>query len=250
MVRDPRPLRIAALYPELLNIYADRGNLMVLERRGKWRGIEVQISAISIGEVLNEERFDLFYLGGGQDADQVRVGEELAGSKGEALRAASDRGAVILGVCGGYQLLGHWYEMDGEKIPGAAVLDLTTVRAEGSRLIGNVAIETTLPGTHGVKMLAGFENHGGRTLLAEGQEPLGRVVSGYGNDGKSGYEGAMTRNTVGTYLHGPLLPGNVWFADWLVGRALGEDELQPLPDAMEARAHDAAVAAAGVTAAG
>lgn len=247
MARDSRLLRIAALYPDLLSIYADRGNLMVLERRGQWRGIEVRISAISLGETLDQERFDLFYLGGGQDADQVRVGEELAGSKGEALRAASDRGAVILAVCGGYQLLGHWYEMDGEQIPGAAVLDVTTVRAQGPRLIGNVAIETSLPGMPGNQMLAGFENHGGRTLLGEGQTPLGRVISGYGNDGESGYEGAMVRNTVGTYLHGPLLPGNVWFADWLVGRALGESQLQPLPDAMEARAHDAALVAAGVS---
>lgn len=238
-------LRIAALYPDLLNIYADRGNLMMLERRCKWRGIDCEVTGVFLGESLDEESFDMFYLGGGQDADQVRVGEELASQKGSALRAASGRGAVILAVCGGYQLLGHWYEMRGLRVPGASVLDITTVRSEGPRLIGNVAIETSLPGSPAGSMLAGFENHGGRTTLAEGQLPLGRVVKGHGNDGQSGFEGAVKGNTVGTYLHGPLLPGNSWFADWLIAKALRVDSLPELPDQLERWAHRAALAAAG-----
>ena len=240
-------LRIAALYPDLLNIYADRGNLMVLERRCRWRRIDVEITGISLHERLDQERFDLLYLGGGQDADQVRVAEELAAEKGSALREASERGAVILAVCGGFQLLGHWYEMGQERVPGAAVLDVTTIRSDEPRLIGNVAIQTKLPGMRDDAMLAGFENHGGRTLLGDGQEPLGRVIRGYGNDGKSGFEGAITRNTIGTYLHGPLLPGNVWFADWLIATALKGSDLAPLPDGLENRAHGAALTAAGLS---
>lgn len=240
-------LRIAALYPDLLNIYADRGNLMVLERRCAWRGIPVEITGISLGAELEQERFDLIYLGGGQDADQVRCGEELAGPKGAALREASARGAVILAVCGGYQLLGHWYELGGEKVPGASVLDVTTTRGDGPRLIGNVAIQARLPGLEGERTLAGFENHGGRTVLGDGQDPLGRVVRGHGNDGNSGFEGAVSGNTVGTYLHGPLLPGNAWFADWLIATALGGAELPALPDELEREAHRAALAAAGLS---
>ena len=247
MAEDRETLRIAALYPELLNIYADRGNLMVLERRCGWRGIGVEITGISLGDPLDQARFDLIYLGGGQDADQARVGQELSAEKGSALREASHRGAVILAVCGGYQLLGHWYEMGNERVPGAAVLDVTTVRSDGPRLIGNVAVQTRLPGMSTEAMLAGFENHGGRTLLGQGQDALGRVVRGYGNDGASGYEGAMTRNTIGTYLHGPLLPGNAWFADWLIATALGRADLPALPDRMEDRAHDAALSAAGLS---
>lgn len=242
---EKRSLRIGALYPELLNIYADRGNLMVLERRCQWRGIEVEVTGIPLGERLEQGRFDLLYLGGGQDADQARVGRELDGEKGAALRDAASRGAVILAVCGGYQLLGHWYEMDDERIPGASVLDITTTRSDGPRLIGNVAIEVSLPGAPPGSVLAGFENHGGRTALGANQAPLGRVVSGFGNDGSSGFEGAASGNAIGTYLHGPLLPGNSWFADWLIATALGLPRLDELPDGLEERAHGAAIAAAG-----
>lgn len=238
-------LRIGALYPDLLNIYADRGNLMVLERRCRWRGIDVEISSIGLGDRLEPGSHDLLYLGGGQDADQRLCGEELAGAKGEALRTASAAGVAILAVCGGYQLLGRSYQIGTEVVPGAGVLDVETVRGEGGRLIGNVAIEVELPGLPGPRRLAGFENHGGRTSLASGQAPLGRVISGFGNDGSSGYEGAVTALTVGTYLHGPLLPANAWFADWLIARALGLGELEPLSDGLERRAHRSALAAAG-----
>jgi lipid II isoglutaminyl synthase (glutamine-hydrolysing) len=246
MAEPRRRLLVGALYPDLLNIYADRGNLMVLRRRCAWRGLECEIVDVRLGERLDRGRFDLLYLGGGQDADQRRCGDELSGDKGEALREASAEGVVILAVCGGYQLLGHSYQLGDESVPGAGVLDLRTVRAEGPRLVGNVAIEATVPGVTGPRVLAGFENHGGRTILGAGQEPLGRVIRGHGNDGESGYEGARTANTIGTYLHGPLLPGNAWFADWLISTATGNGELLPLDDALEDEAHAAAMEAAGL----
>lgn len=246
MPEHPGRLRVGALYPDLLNIYADRGNLLVLDRRCAWRGIEFTLEEIGLGDRLEPGRFDLLYLGGGQDADQRRCGEELAGPKGEALREAARDGTVILAVCGGYQLLGHWYELDGERVPGAGVLDVTTRRGDGERLIGNVAIEVELPGMSAPAVLAGFENHGGRTLLGEGQLPLGRVLKGFGNDGSSGFEGAVSGMAIGTYLHGPLLPGNAWFADWLISRALGIGALEPLDDRLEDRAHRTAMSAAGL----
>ncbi len=245
MAEHPPKLRIGALYPDLLNIYADRGNLMVLSRRCEWREIAVEVDAVGLGEPLDPALYDLLYLGGGQDADQRLCGEELAGAKGEALRAASSEGTVILAVCGGYQLLGRSYQLGNEVVPGARVLDVETVRAEGPRLVGNVAIEVELPGMPAPRRLAGFENHGGRTTLGAGQAPLGRVISGHGNDGISGFEGAATGNTIGTYLHGPLLPGNVWFADWLIAAALGLSGLEALPDRLEAEAHRSALEAAG-----
>ncbi len=238
-------LRVGALYPDLLNIYADRGNLMVISRRCEWRGIEVSVNAIGLGEALDPDRYDLLYLGGGQDADQRLCGEELSGAKGAALRDASAGGTVILAVCGGYQLLGRSYQLGDEVVPGAKVLDVETVRGDGPRLVGNVAIEVELPGMDGPRRLAGFENHGGRTSLGAGQAPLGRVLSGHGNDGSSGFEGAVTGNTVGTYLHGPLLPANAWFADWLIARALGLESLEGLEDGLEDEAHLSALAAAG-----
>jgi len=249
--RAPRALRVCALYPELMNIYADRGNLLVLERRCAWRGIAFELGSSGPGEPLAAYAHDLFYLGGGQDRDQRLCAEDLVETKRDGLHAAAARGAVVLGVCGGYQLLGRSYVLGEEQIPGVGLLDIETVRVEGSRLIGNVAIEVSLDGPAaevGPRVLAGFENHGGRTRLRGGQQALGRVLKGYGNDGHSGMEGARRGNTIGTYLHGPLLPKNVWFADWLIARALGlrPDELAPLDDAFERAAHGSALAAAGV----
>jgi CobQ-like glutamine amidotransferase family enzyme len=245
-------LRVCALYPDLMNIYADRGNLILLERRCEWRGIGCEITASGLGERVNPDAHDLFYIGGGQDRDQRLCAEDLVDLKAHALRAAADRDAVILGVCGGYQLLGHSYVLEGEEIAGVGLLDVRTVREDGPRLIGNVAIDVSPWAGDGARagdrMLAGFENHGGRTYLGGGQQPLGRVLRGHGNDGKSGLEGARAGNTFGTYLHGPLLPKNVWFADWLIARALAIDpsELSPLGDELEARAHLDARRAAGV----
>jgi CobQ-like glutamine amidotransferase family enzyme len=242
-------LRVCALYPDLMNIYADRGNLIVLERRCGWRGIGFELSASGLGEQLDSDAHDLFYIGGGQDQDQRLCAEDLIETKSEALRAAAARDAVVLGVCGGYQLLGHSYTLGDEEIQGVGLLDVKTVREDGPRLIGNVAIELEhLPGVGSERVLAGFENHGGRTQLGARQAALGRVLSGQGNDGCSAMEGAVSGNTIGTYLHGPLLPKNVWFADWLIARAVGveADALRPLDDAVETQTHADARLAAGV----
>jgi CobQ-like glutamine amidotransferase family enzyme len=232
-----------------MNIYADRGNLIVLERRCAWRGIGFELSASSLGERLDPDGYDLFYIGGGQDRDQRLCAEDLLETKAEALHAAAAREAVILGVCGGYQLLGRSYTLGAERIEGVGLLDLETIREDGPRLIGNVAIEPAgLAGVPPGAVLAGFENHGGRTQLGSGQAPLGRVLRGFGNDGRSGFEGALAGATIGTYLHGPLLPKNVWFADWLIARALGleAESLPALEDEIEQQTHAAALRAAGV----
>jgi len=245
MGAEMRTLRVCALYPELMNIYADRGNLLMLERRCAWRGIEFELAGVSLGDEL-EGGADLYYIGGGQERDQERCALDLAERKREALAAAAVRGAVVLGVCGGYQLLGHSYELGERELPGVALLDLRTVRSEGSRLIGNIAIEVEL-GPAERRILAGFENHGGRTHLGPGAAPLGRVISGHGNNGADGYEGARVGTVIGTYLHGPLLPKNAWFADWLIETALGlSDPLASLDDELEQLAHADALHAAGL----
>jgi CobQ-like glutamine amidotransferase family enzyme len=238
-------LRVCALYPDLMNIYADRGNLLMLERRCQWRGIDFRLDASGLGETLDADAHDLFYLGGGQDRDQRLCAEDLLATKRDALARAAARDALVLGICGGYQLLGHSYVIGSEEIEGVGLLDVRTVREQGPRLIGNVAIEVEL---NGARVLAGFENHGGRTTLGAQAAPLGRVLRGHGNDGRSGFEGARSGNTLGTYLHGPLLPKNAWFADWLIATALGIDEaeLEPLDDALEQRAHASARRAAGL----
>jgi CobQ-like glutamine amidotransferase family enzyme len=244
-------LRVCALYPDLMNIYADRGNLLLLQRRCAWRGVGFELRGAGLGDALDPGAHDLFYLGGGQDRDQQLCAEDLATVKRSALFAAAERGAVLFGVCGGYQLLGHSYQLADERLPGLGLVDLETVREEGPRLIGNVAIEVDLG--EGPRVLAGFENHAGRTRLGAGAEPLGRVLKGHGNDGRSGVEGVRggpRRTVLGTYLHGPLLPKNAWFADWLTATALGLDldALAPLDDRLEDGAHAAARRAAGVPA--
>jgi CobQ-like glutamine amidotransferase family enzyme len=198
-----------------------------------------------LGEALDPEGADVFYIGGGQDRDQKLCAIDLAEVKRDALHAAAAREAVILAVCGGYQLLGHSYQLGPETLPGVGLVDLETVRAEGPRLIGNVAIEVELDPGHR-RVLAGFENHGGRTHLGQGTEPLGRVLKGHGNNGTDGHEGVRSGNVIGTYLHGPLLPKNAWFADWLIATALGLGTLDALDDRLEAAAHADARHAAGV----
>jgi lipid II isoglutaminyl synthase (glutamine-hydrolysing) len=233
-------LRVCALYPDLMNIYADRGNLQLLERRCAWRGIGFALSGAGLGETVDPDAHDLFYIGGGQDRDQALCASDLATVKRDALHVAADRGAVIFAVCGGYQLLGHGYELGGERLPGVGLADLDTVREDGPRLIGNVAIE--LDG----RVLAGFENHGGRTYLGDHEQALGRVLRGHGNTGSSGREGVRRGTVIGTYLHGPLLPKNAWFADWLLSTALGLGQLEALEDNLEAAAHSSARRAAGL----
>jgi CobQ-like glutamine amidotransferase family enzyme len=240
-------LRICALYPDLMNIYADRGNLLLLERRCGWRAIGFEVTAAGLGEAIDPDAHDLFYLGGGQDRDQLLCAQDLVETKRDALHAAAAAGKVVLGVCGGFQLLGHSYAFGDDEVPGVGLVDLRTVRSEtGPRLIGNVAIEVELPGSDRPRVLAGFENHGGRTHLGADEHPLGRVLRGHGNTGDSGFEGVIRDGVIGTYLHGPLLPKNAWFADWLVQRALGLDGLEPLDDALEDAAHGAARRAAGM----
>jgi hypothetical protein len=231
-----------------MNIYADRGNLLMLERRCAWRGIGFELLRSDLGDRLDPGVADLFYIGGGQDRDQERCAEDLFETKREALHEVAERAGVVLGVCGGYQLLGRSYQLSDERLPGIGLLDVETIREEGPRLIGNVAIEVELrPGER--QVLAGFENHGGRTYLQPGSQALGRVLKGHGNNGKDGLEGARDRNVLGTYLHGPLLPKNAWFADWLIETALGLPEpLSPLDDELERAAHADARRAAGVAA--
>ena len=242
-------LRVCSLYPELMNIYADRGNIIFLQRRCQWRGIDFEHRGAGPGDAVDPGAHDLFYMGGGQDRDQIAVAHDMVVTKRTALHEAAGRGAVVLAVCGGYQLLGHSYELGGERLPGVGLVDLETVRDPGPRLIGNVAIEVDLGA--GPRVLAGFENHGGRTHLGAGAQPLGRVLKGHGNNGADGCEGVRggPRGTVlGTYLHGPLLPKNAWFADWLTATALGREaaELAPLDDALENAAHQGARRAAAL----
>jgi hypothetical protein len=233
-------IRVGHLYPEYLNIYADRGNMAVLERRAALRGHELTVEAIGLGDPVEPGAYDLLYVGGGQDREQLLVAPDLA-AKGPQIRAAVAGGAALLAVCGGYQLLGRGYRgRDGTFMPGAGLFAHETV-AGTTRMIGDVLLDCELaPGVR--RPLAGFENHAGRTLLDDRAEPLGRVVHGFGNDGESGFEGCRLGRAVGTYLHGPLLPRNPWLADWLLEQALGHASdgdppaLADLPDELEREA--------------
>jgi lipid II isoglutaminyl synthase (glutamine-hydrolysing) len=233
-------IRVGHLYPEYLNIYADRGNIAVLARRAALRGHELVVEPIGLGQELRPGGHDLLYIGGGQDREQALIAPDLA-AKTDPVREAVEGGAALLAVCGGYQLLGRGYRgRDGSVMPGAGLFPHETV-AGTKRMIGDVLLDCELePGSR--RPLAGFENHAGRTLLDPGAEPLGRVVYGFGNDGASGFEGCRVGRALGTYLHGPLLPRNPWLADWLLAQALahavgGEaPPLSPLGDELEREA--------------
>ena len=240
-------IRVGHLYPDYLNIYADRGNIAVLTSRAVWRGHELEVEAIGMGDPVQPGAHDLLYVGGGQDREQALVAHDIA-EKGEALRESVAGGVALLAVCGGYQLLGSSYrERSGAELPGAGVLSLHTVAGE-RRMIGDVLLECEFePGER--RTIAGFENHAGRTILEDGAEPLGRVVAGFGNDGESGFEGCRAGRVVGTYLHGPLLPRNPWLADWLLAQAIARQtgeavDFEPLGDELEAQAHSVAAARA------
>ena len=240
-------LVVGHLFPDYLNIYADRGNIAVLARRAAWRGHELEVRPLGAGGALSQREHDLFYIGGGQDREQELIAPALA-ALGDGLRAAVADGAALLAVCGGYQLLGRSYrDQSGDELPGVGLLPLQTVAGE-RRMIGDVLLECELePGRR--RTLAVFENHAGRTYLDEGAEPLGRVLAGFGNDGASGYEGCRVGRAIGTYLHGPLLPRNSWLADWLLAQAIahrtGEaPALEPLEDDLEAEAHEVSAARA------
>jgi CobQ-like glutamine amidotransferase family enzyme len=232
---------VGHLYPDYLNIYADRGNIAVLARRAARRGFTLDVVPISLGDPVPASGVDLFYVGGGQDREQSLVAPDLA-ARGAELRAAIADGVALLAVCGGYQLLGRSYrDQRGAELPGAGVFPLHTV-AGGRRMIGDVLLECELdPGEP--RMVAGFENHAGQTILEPDATPFGRVLAGFGNDGRSGFEGCRVGRAIGTYLHGPLLPRNPWLTDWLLAQAVahhaGGDppRFEPLPDTFEAMAH-------------
>ncbi|HEY9745602.1 MAG TPA: hypothetical protein V6C99_05240 [Oculatellaceae cyanobacterium] len=234
-------LRIAYLYPDHLNIYGDRGNILALHQRCHWRGIETHIRPIGLGDRIDPDWADLYFAGGGQDAQQIQVCEDLHQLKADSLRQAVGTGAVILAICGGYQLLGHYYKPhEGDELRGLSLMDAYTVAGK-TRFIGNVSIERP----DGSKVV-GFENHSGRTYLGEGVQPLGKVLKGYGNNGEDGQEGAVCGNLYGTYLHGSLLPKNPLLADELITKALsrryGSVSLEPLADRIEQAAHERALA--------
>jgi CobQ-like glutamine amidotransferase family enzyme len=235
-------LRIAFLYPELMNIYGDRGNILTLSRRASWRGIDAQVSNVTIGDTIDPDYYDFYFFGGGQDKQQIAVSADLQGRKGDALREAVERGAVVLSVCGGYQLLGHYYRpFEDEDLPGIGLFDAHT-DASHTRYIGNVLVECVLPE---VGTIVAFENHSGRTYLGPGCTPLGKSLAGGGNNGEDGTEGAIYKTAYGCYLHGSLLPKNPRFADLLLTQALsrrhGPVDLAPLDDRLEQSAHAQAI---------
>lgn len=234
-------LTIGWLYPTKMNIYGDRGNVIALAQRARWRGIPAEVKEIGIGDAIPSD-IDVFFFGGGQDQEQIAVSNDLQGPKGEALKAAIEAGAAALSVCGGYQLLGHEYRPnDGEPLPGIGLFDLTTV-AGSERFIGNVVVESQWG------ELVGFENHSGLTHLGSKTQPMGKVRIGRGNNGRDGTEGALYKHAVGCYLHGSLLPKNPALTDWLIATGIGRDrgpvELPPLLNDLETVAHSSAVARA------
>lgn len=240
-------IRVAHLYPNMMNIYADRGNIIALERHCAWRGIGFSATGFTLEEKIDWSEYDFFYLGGGQDRDQALVCDDLRG-RGAGLVEAVAGGAVLLAVCGGYQLLGDYYITGGgERMEGVGLFKAHTVAGK-KRCIGNVVIESEIGGQR--LTLAGFENHAGKTYLDPGQQPLGRVISGYGNNSEDKTEGIVCRNAIGTYLHGPLLPKNPAFAEYLIRQALrhrhgeGVAPLSPIDHSLEDQAHAVAVKAA------
>jgi lipid II isoglutaminyl synthase (glutamine-hydrolysing) len=242
-------IRIGWLYPDLMNIYGDRGNVITLVNRCKWRGIPVQVDELDVGDPIPDGRHDIFFIGGGQDREQQIVCMDLLELKGEALRNQVEQGAAALAICGGYQLFGKYYRpFDGEELTGIEIFDAFTVAGD-KRCIGNVVANSALGGPAGT--VVGFENHSGKTYLGQGCAPLGMVTVGYGNNAEDRTEGAVYKGAVGTYLHGSLLPKNPGLADFLIEKGLarraGPVRLDALDDTLELRAQEAAVARARKT---
>jgi len=248
---EKRRIRICHLYPELMNLYGDRGNVIALVRRAQWHGLQPVVEEVSLGTPLDPSAQDIIFIGGGQDREQRIICKDFSRVKGESIKEAVALGVSFLAICGGYQLLGKYYRTSaGEVLEGLGVLDAWT-EAGTKRMIGNVVVESTLSGMP--RTVVGFENHSGRTYLGEGARPFGRVLSGYGNNGQDGYEGAVVGNVIGTYLHGSLLPKNPWVADWLISKALERRYGEPLKegeldDSIERIAHEAAIRRASETA--
>ena len=230
-------LNICHLYPDILNLYGDRGNIITMKRRLEGRGIKVNIDECSIGQPLNADKYDIFFIGGGQDFEQEVLLRDLSSGKAQDIRTAVEEEKTFLAICGGYQLLGKYYKTEQGTITGLDLVDLYTEQGEG-RLISNIVLKSDLFDMP----IVGFENHGGRTCI-NNCKPLGKVLYGSGNDGQTGYEGVVYKNVIGTYLHGPLLPKNPQLADWLIAHALEKKyvnsvELAPLDDTEEKAAND------------
>lgn len=250
-------LTIGYLYPELMNIYGDTGNIICLEKRCEWRDIEVEIKNISIDDPLKEKDCDLYFFGGGQDQSQNAVAKDLK-QKADMLRKEVERGVPILSICGGYQLLGEYYQpYEGARLMGANIFPVFT-KASTERMIGNIVISSQFivhgktqqshdePTNQLTMNLVGFENHSGKTFLKPGATPLGTVIKGFGNNGEDKTEGIIYKNSIGCYMHGSLLPKNPKLADWLIQKALevkyGEQiELAPLSDDLENKAHQSVI---------
>lgn len=238
-------LTICHLYADMLNIYGDRGNIITLARRASWRGIDVEIINQGPGGPIDKDKVDIVFVGGGQDKEQLIVCEDFKGEKGRSIKEAVEEGVVLLSICGGFQLLGHFFKTGtGETLPGISLFDAWTVAGK-RRFIGNVLVESDITGE--TKTLVGFENHSGRTFLGKDTQPLGRTIIGFGNNGEDGKEGAVYKNAYGCYLHGSLLPKNPWFADHLILTALrrrygNHVELEPLDDSAENLAHQSVIA--------
>jgi CobQ-like glutamine amidotransferase family enzyme len=239
---------IGHLYPDLMNMYGDRGNIIALVKRCQWRNIEVEVKNIYFGKKFDTSAYDLVFMGGGQDKEQRLVAEDFQKIKGKDIKKAANNKLVILGICGGYQLFGKYYKTSqGDEIPGIGILDVYT-EAGQKRMIGNSVININqglIPRTQNLTTLVGFENHSGQTFLGKKAKPLGTVKIGYGNNGESQEEGACENNVFGTYLHGSFLPKNPHFADFLITLALnrkhGPIDLKPLDDDLEIKAHKAAL---------
>lgn len=230
-----KALNIVHLYPELLNLYGDGGNIITLARRLEWRGIRAHIAEVAISDTPTFADADIVFIGGGSDREQAIVCERLLSRRAELASFVAD-GGVLLAVCGGYQLLGHSYAMGDDVLEGLGLVDMETRRG-APRLIGNIVVDSPVS----PQPVVGYENHGGRTTLGPDVRPLGRVLFGHGNDGETGEEGCLFKNVLGTYVHGPLLPKNPGVADWLLSRALerrfGDGSLKPLDDAVELAAN-------------
>lgn len=231
---ETRQITIGHLYPDLLNLYGDRGNIACLMQRCLWRGISAQTVEFELNDEIDFTKLDIVLLGGGSDREQMIVCQKLKSIQSNFKDYVED-GGVVIAVCGGYQLLGTHYKTQEGTIEGLSLVDLYTEQGEG-RLIGNIVLQSSLFETP----VVGFENHGGRTYIGSGT-PFGTVLSGYGNDGESGCEGVVYKNVIGTYLHGPLLPKNPQVSDWLIARALerkyGDGSLIPLDDSQELEAN-------------
>jgi CobQ-like glutamine amidotransferase family enzyme len=227
---------IGWLYPDLMNIYGDRGNIVTLLQRARWRGLDAGVLELGKGVTAGIDGVDVFFFGGGQDREQALVYDDLLETKAVHLAAAVARGAAMLAVCGGYQFLGHYYETaTGDHLPGIGLIDVRT-EAGGQRCIGDVVVEADESLGLRPATLVGFENHSGRTFLGPGVRPLGRVLRGSGNNGADGTEGMVSGSIFGTYLHGSLLPKNPHLADLIIERALAR-RLEPLDDSLELAAH-------------